>query len=453
MRAKNLLIFLVLPLCSWGQDDAHGNRHPLFQSDEILKAVLTAPIAQTYAGSKAFFAAYRSDPIIFYDDDPVSSVAVKRRIGRDGDIDTALVVNGKGDGSLVHDFVTMSLAAVIPALLAEKLERAFVIGWGTGISAGELAGLESTREVVVAEISPAVVRAAPFFAGGNRDAANSPKVRIVIGDAYRTLLRSHGPFDVIVSEPSNPWVLGVEMLYSREFLEAARDRLTPGGVHLQWMHLYEIDDETQLRVYNASILGYMFRTQELPAAFARAQLQRLDENNAIRHKNCAVLTEVLSEYEWVTTPYVPEDRTHVWWMYIVRFDPKKAGVDLSPLEFRTALEKALHVEGVAVGQWQIMPVPAQDLFQTKLGHGKGFPWKNNPLYDKEVTYRGEDYPVATALCEDYTAIIGTNPPNGGELMEMYAEAFRKVLGDLDAVVKHKDDDIVAHFSGDVFMAA
>jgi perosamine synthetase len=215
----------------------------------------------------------------------------------------------------------------------------------------------------------------------------------------------------------------------------------------------EIDDETQLRVYNASILGYMYRTQELPAAFARAQLQRLDENNAIRHENCAMLTEVLSDYEWVATPYVPPDRTHVWWMYIVRFDPKKADVDLSPIEFRVALEKALHMEGVAVGQWQIMPVPAQDLFQTKLGHGKGFPWKNNPLYDKEVTYRGEDYPVATALCEDYTAIIGTNPPNGGELMEMYAEAFRKVFGDLDTVVRHKDDDIMAHFSGDVFMAA
>jgi dTDP-4-amino-4,6-dideoxygalactose transaminase len=150
---------------------------------------------------------------------------------------------------------------------------------------------------------------------------------------------------------------------------------------------------------------------------------------------------------------VPPDRTHVWWMYIVRFDPKKAGVDLSPREFRIALEKALHMEGVAVGQWQIMPVPAQDLFQTKLGHGKGFPWKNNPLYDREVTYRGEDYPVATALCEDYTAIIGTNPPNGQELMEMYAEAFRKVFNNLDTVVKHKDDDIVAHFSGDVFMAA
>lgn len=215
----------------------------------------------------------------------------------------------------------------------------------------------------------------------------------------------------------------------------------------------EIDDETQLRVYNASILGYMFRTQELPAAFARAQLKRLDQNNAIRQKNCAALTEVLSDYPWVMTPYTPEDRTHVYWMYIVRFDPEKAGVNLSPREFRVAIEKALHMEGVAVGQWQIMPVPAQDLFQTQLGHGQGFPWRNNPLYDRQVTYRGEDYPVASKICEDYTAIIGTNPPNGGQLMEMYAEAFRKVFDNLDVVVKHKDDDIVAHFSGDVFMAA
>ena len=49
---------------------------------------------------------------------------------------------------------------------------------------------------------------------------------------------------MIASEPSNPWVTGVEMLYSREFLEAARSRLTPGGVYAQWFHLYEVDEAT-----------------------------------------------------------------------------------------------------------------------------------------------------------------------------------------------------------------
>ena len=74
------------------------------------------------------------------------------------------------------------------------------------------------------------------------------------GDAYRTLLRSEGQIDLIVSEPSNPWVTGIEMLYSREFLEAARDRLTPGGVHAQWFHSYETDSETLallLRTYQS----------------------------------------------------------------------------------------------------------------------------------------------------------------------------------------------------------
>ena len=202
------------------------------------------PAPATYAGPRSFFQRYGPNQIVFYDDDPVSSVAVKRRMLPDGRVDTGLITNGKGDGSLVHDYITMSLAALVPALLAEKLERVFVIGWGTGVSVGELASLKPVREVVVAEISPAVVRTAPFFAEGNLDAANNPKVRIVIGDAYRTLQRTEGTFDVIVSEPSNPWVLGVEMLYSRDFLGAARDRLAHGGVHLQWFHLYEIDDET-----------------------------------------------------------------------------------------------------------------------------------------------------------------------------------------------------------------
>jgi proteasome lid subunit RPN8/RPN11 len=112
------------------------------------------------------------------------------------------------------------------------------------VTAGELAALDSTREVIVAEISPGVIEAAPLFEFGNQHALASPKTRIVRGDAYRALLRTRGRFDLIVSEPSNPWVTGIEMLYSREFLAAARERLRPGGVYSQWIHTYELDDET-----------------------------------------------------------------------------------------------------------------------------------------------------------------------------------------------------------------
>jgi hypothetical protein len=97
-----------------------------------------------------------------------------------------------------------------------------------------------------------VVAAAPLFDPLNLGASTHPKTRIVRSDAYRALLRSEDHYDVIVSEPSNPWVTGVEMLYSREFLTAARSRLREGGVFLQWFHQYETDAasvELVLRTY------------------------------------------------------------------------------------------------------------------------------------------------------------------------------------------------------------
>ncbi|MEE9609304.1 MAG: fused MFS/spermidine synthase, partial [Myxococcota bacterium] len=214
----------------------------------------------TYDGPGRFFAGFQPRLTIpFYEDDPIASVAVKEERGDDGVIERGLLTNGKPDGSVRADYVTMALVALLPALFAETVERGLVIGYGTGVSVGELAALPSVREVVVAEISPAVLDAAPLFDYGNLDASHQPAVRVVPGDAYRTLLRSEGSFDVIVSEPSNPWVTGVEMLFSREFLAAARDRLTPGGVYAQWFHDYETDAATVamvLRTY-ASVFDHV----------------------------------------------------------------------------------------------------------------------------------------------------------------------------------------------------
>jgi spermidine synthase len=196
---------------------------------------------ESFSGPDAFFQQRRVADVVFYMDDPTSTVSVRRPKRNPENL--AIIVNGKSDGSLETDYPTMAIAALVPALMAERHERGFVIGLGTGVTAGELASLDATREVTVAEISRGVIAANPLFDGGNLAVSKNPKIQIKRGDAYRTLLRSQGSYDVIVSEPSNPWVTGVEMLFSREFLEAARASLAPGGVYGQWFHAYETDVE------------------------------------------------------------------------------------------------------------------------------------------------------------------------------------------------------------------
>ncbi|HVH07940.1 MAG TPA: fused MFS/spermidine synthase [Myxococcota bacterium] len=213
------------------------------------------PAPATYLGADAVLrATQEGQRILLYDDDPTTSVAVKEIALDGGRRQLAIVTNGKPDSSTEGDYPTMALAGLLAAAFADTPERAFVIGFGTGVTAGVLAGLDSIREVEVAEISSGVIRGAPLFDFANGRVSKSPKVRLMRSDAYRALRRSEGQFDVIASEPSNPWVSGIEMLYSREFLEAARGRLRPGGVYCQWYHQYESNDrvvELVLRTVNS----------------------------------------------------------------------------------------------------------------------------------------------------------------------------------------------------------
>lgn len=215
----------------------------------------------------------------------------------------------------------------------------------------------------------------------------------------------------------------------------------------------EIDEVSHRRIYNASILGYMYRNQELPAALCRAQLLHLDERNAARIANAGYLTAELAKIPGVIPPYCPPECKHVYFMYNVRFDPRAAGVDCEPRRFRIAVEKGLYKEGVLVGQWQTMPVPAQDIFQSKLGYGgSSYPWALNEAKGIKYTYNVDDYPVAKELCDTYTIVHGIHPPNGRELMARIVEAFHKVFGNLGQALDHADDAIYPGADGRLYGA-
>jgi len=213
------------------------------------------PTNWTFAGPSVMSS--RRPKYSFHDDDPNTSVAVLDS-GDGEEFSRSILINGKSDGNSAGDYSTTTLLAIVPALFAERPEHAFVIGFGTGVTAGTLGQLEEMKSVTIAEISSGVIKASPLFDFADHGVSTNPKVRFVHSDAYRALLKSHQDYDVIVSEPSNPWVTGIEQLYSYEFLSEARNRLTPHGVYCQWFHRYEVNEEAiglVLRTF-AAVFGH-----------------------------------------------------------------------------------------------------------------------------------------------------------------------------------------------------
>jgi len=183
--------------------------------------------------------------------------------------------------------------------------------------------------------------------------------------------------------------------------------------------------ERQDQEYNARGLGWMYRGDVFGQAFARSQLRRLDEYNAWRRENCAYLTRHLAELPGVHPPYLPADRESVFYNYVLGFYPEELGLEVPPRAFREKVQEALRAEGVDTGQWQRMPVPAQDIFQHRVGYGKGCPWRCFP--ESHPLYRSEDYPRTWEFLDRHAYLFGIHPPNGLPLMERYVEAIRKVL--------------------------
>jgi spermidine synthase len=168
----------------------------------------------------------------------------------------AFVVNGKIDGSARGDAGTQVMLGLVPAILHGTPKTALVVGLGTGSSAGWLGAISGIERVDVVELEPAVVEIARLSAAVNRDVLANPKVRLTIGDAREVLFTTPERYDVIASEPSNPYRAGVASLFTREFYEAAAARLRPGGLFAQWVQAYEIDGATLRTAY--ATLGSVF---------------------------------------------------------------------------------------------------------------------------------------------------------------------------------------------------
>lgn len=201
--------------------------------------------AYVAAGRSARMAAIlRVQEVLFYRDGLSGTVSVNR-VGES----VILRVNGKADAATIGDTTTQLMLGHLPMLLHPDPRQVLVIGMGSGITAGAVARYPMERLDIV-EIEPAVLEASAYFADANRHVLLDPRVRTIVADGRNFLFTTSRRYDVISSEPSNPWIGGLASLFSTEFFTAARGRLRPGGIMIQWIHGYSMRDADLRMVVN-----------------------------------------------------------------------------------------------------------------------------------------------------------------------------------------------------------
>jgi spermidine synthase/MFS family permease len=196
--------------------------------------------------------------ILFYEEGISATVAVYEK--RDSIKQRILIVNGKPDASSYLDMPTQVLLGQIPMMLHPNPKNIFVIGVGSGVTIGSVL-THPINKVTAVEISPEVVKAAEYFNRWNNNYAKDPRCKLVVEDAHTFLKLTKEKYDIIISEPSNPWIAGIGNLFSIEYFERCKERLNKDGILLQWFHIYEQNDEIVKLVF--ATFNKVFPTAQL----------------------------------------------------------------------------------------------------------------------------------------------------------------------------------------------
>lgn len=231
--------------------------------------------------------------IIWSKDGILSHVAV----GQKGDFYN-LIINGKTDASVGHflttDMPTQTLLAFIPLVLSPAPQKALVVGYGSGVTAGTLG--KQLPQVDCLEIEKSVIEASHFFREFNLNAHENPNVRIHVGDARKFIRNTRARYDLISAEPSNLWVSGVAHLFTTDYFRECREILNDQGVMIQWIHLYKLslsDFKTALKSF-ASV----FPAYEIYGSFNISDLFLVGYKNKILRPEAASFQKILDGFAY-----------------------------------------------------------------------------------------------------------------------------------------------------------
>jgi spermidine synthase len=177
--------------------------------------------------------------LLMYREGPTATVTVRR------DVNTvSMAINGRTNASDSNfDMPTQVMLGQLPMLIAPQRNNGLIIGYATGVTVGAM--LQSPiQSVTCVELEPATVAGSRFFEHVNNRPLDDPRTQLIIDDARTYLRVTPQRYDVIVSEPSHPWVPGVANLFTQEFFELGRARLSEQGIFVQWVQIYQLSTES-----------------------------------------------------------------------------------------------------------------------------------------------------------------------------------------------------------------
>ena len=177
--------------------------------------------------------------LLMYEEGPTATVSVRR------DNETiSMAINGRTNASdSMFDMPTQVMLGQLPIFVAPRIEKGLIIGFATGITVGSM--LQSPiQSVTCIELEPGTINGSRFFQHVNNLPLADSRTRLIIDDARTYLRVTPERFDIIVSEPSHPWVPGVANLFTEEFFELGKSRLNEQGVFVQWVQIYQLSTES-----------------------------------------------------------------------------------------------------------------------------------------------------------------------------------------------------------------
>jgi spermidine synthase len=226
--------------------------------------------------------------VLFLSDGKTATVSVMK--SRDGHSAT-IATNGKPDAGMraleyppLSDEVTMVMAGALPLALHPAPRSVGVIGWGSGLTTHTLLGSRHVESVETIEIEPTMHQGARLFGKRVERAYGDPRSKVVFADARTYFAAGAKHYDVIVSEPSNPWVSGVAGLFTEEFYGFVDAHLNPDGLFVQWIQAYEMNDELVARIVTAllarfdNVEVYITNSSDLLVVASPGKPPRFDES-------------------------------------------------------------------------------------------------------------------------------------------------------------------------------